>query len=793
MRTPVVRAWASRETAAVLERELGLLARYRVDVQAWPLSIALSDVVIEGSDGLGTALEAVRIAVRPRLFALMGGRLDAGHIEIDGPRVRAVVRDGELENVKYRLPPTKDRGPVRHAPFLSIAITDAAMDLDIEGLRLRGHDIDIDVSADEGPVFDFVVRAGEQSLVRERPILSIDPDVAPGTATDEDALCRLDARVRFARGSLLVRRLALSGMVDADEQPGTLPSCGAGSEDPRRLELELGHVLVTLPQSGRPDVEGSVHARAPLGVINRFIPFPPLHGYVTADLEGHFASTSALPVVRGKVGAVGVELERYHLMQQFSADVSLEGEQIRSEQVSIAFGDGTLVAKNVAVEPFKKGAPVRIGSIDGANVSFAAMMRDLGVTPHAHVNWLYKATHVGNLEGTLAPLKLDADFTGTTTDFEVFDRAVDDPARHHMIGVKEARVGGHASIRPDAVIFRNSRVDFGDSHIEASVSLGFHSDLQLTVSPGAKVDLSNISPLANLKLAGKATVGAEMKGTFSDPVLTGDLAITNFALADFPLGDISSSKVRFHPLTVDFWELHATKGKSAFDVPTGRLDFNGPATLVADATVDAADLYVRDFLHMWHFDTDPRFEQVDGHGRTKASVHYELGGPSDICGGGILGVRGTLHMSAMDLFEEHYDTLDSEFTYNWLDRDAADLGLDIDIRSLTLKKGRGSIFGSGTIRRGGNVRMQIVADDVPLSRMQAMGPSAKLLDGFASAVGTVSGTLEELEADVDVKLSPLRMGGSVLPASKFHLELIPVKKDARVPASAKRRRPASSR
>jgi 2-dehydro-3-deoxyphosphogluconate aldolase/(4S)-4-hydroxy-2-oxoglutarate aldolase len=34
-------------------------------------------------------------------------------------------------------------------------------------------------------------------------------------------------------------------------------------------------------------------------------------------------------------------------------------------------------------------------------------------------------------------------------------------------------------------------------------------------------------------------------------------------------------------------------------------------------------------------------------------------------------------MVSMDLFEEHYDSLDSEFNYNWLDRDAADLGLDV--------------------------------------------------------------------------------------------------------------------
>src|SRR5262245_10861849 len=131
VRTPVVRAWAARETAAVLERELGLLARYHVEVRAWPLSIGLSDIQVEGADGLGPALEAARIAVRPRLFSLMSGRLDAGHIEIDSPRARLVVKDGELSNVSYRLPMTQSRTPVRRAPFISVAVTDAALDLDV--------------------------------------------------------------------------------------------------------------------------------------------------------------------------------------------------------------------------------------------------------------------------------------------------------------------------------------------------------------------------------------------------------------------------------------------------------------------------------------------------------------------------------------------------------------------------------------------------------------------------------------------------------------------------------------
>src|SRR5256885_2308519 len=201
VRAPFVRAWAARETAAVLERELGLRARYHVEVGAWPLSIGLSDVTVEGSDGRGAALQASRIAVRPRLFSLMSGRLDAGHIEIDSPRARLVVSDGELRNVSYRLPRTSNK-PVRRAPFISIAVTDAALDLDVDDIRLAGRDIDLDVTAEDGPVFDIALRAGEHSIVRDRPVLSVDRQKEPGRAVDEDVLCQLDARFRLARDSL---------------------------------------------------------------------------------------------------------------------------------------------------------------------------------------------------------------------------------------------------------------------------------------------------------------------------------------------------------------------------------------------------------------------------------------------------------------------------------------------------------------------------------------------------------------------------------------------------------------
>src|SRR4051794_775962 len=75
VRTGPVRAWAARETAALIARELGVTARYQVRVQAWPMMIGLEQVEVEASDGGSRFLEVERISVRPRPFSLLGGQL----------------------------------------------------------------------------------------------------------------------------------------------------------------------------------------------------------------------------------------------------------------------------------------------------------------------------------------------------------------------------------------------------------------------------------------------------------------------------------------------------------------------------------------------------------------------------------------------------------------------------------------------------------------------------------------------------------------------------------------------
>src|SRR4029079_10602333 len=115
------------------------------------LAVVLSGVQIDATDGGGPALLARRVAVRPKLFGLLSGKLAIDQIDIDAPRARVVVENGELKNLAVKLPEKKekpDSGPF-HAPFRSISVTDGAFDVSIDGTHLLTEGVDLDVSTQD--------------------------------------------------------------------------------------------------------------------------------------------------------------------------------------------------------------------------------------------------------------------------------------------------------------------------------------------------------------------------------------------------------------------------------------------------------------------------------------------------------------------------------------------------------------------------------------------------------------------------------------------------------------------
>ncbi|HEX4339411.1 MAG TPA: translocation/assembly module TamB domain-containing protein [Polyangiaceae bacterium] len=768
LRTELVRHRASAETEALIQQLLGVHASYAVRVELLPLELVLENVRVDSTDGGAPALTAKRMVVTPRLFSLLAGRLDAGDIEIEASKVRLVLHDGKLANLAYRLPESKGPPPkLERSPFASLSLTDAAVSIDVDGVHADVGPIDLDVFAEPGLAFETALRIGESRVVRQR-------ESRTGPATDDDVLCELDARMRLSQDAVLVRRIGMIASADGDPKPGTFGTCKLGTPDAGRVELRVSEGRLELGKKFRPTLATAhVVARAPMLIANRFAKNP-FRGWAAVAADVRWDPNADLPEIRGKVRGEGIEMGVYKFAQAFDGDVDIKGTEVKVKTLHATYGHANVTLEGLTLHPMAPGVPLRIARVDSRGLRFEDLMELNDVTRNTIVQWNLDRTLVTDFGGTLSPLKLDGEVHSDTTGFEIFDRAYHSPARRHIIGVKAATISTRFGVHGNALLFTGSRVTFGQSEFIANVSVGFDNTIDLSLAKGSRLRLSDASPLVDIPMEGMAEVDVAMKGKASSAELTGSLKVNDLVFDGFPIGNIESAKVRFKPLVLDFDEVHGTSGGSRFYVPTARLDFDSDASLLVDAQVKSDHLELRDFFTMWHFDQDPRFDKLIGRTAVDARVQYDMGGRRDKCGGGFLRVAGRMQVAGADLFEEHYDSGDARFDFRWVDPKASYLGMQLDVPSLTLKKGDGTILGNIKLGDGGVVRAHLVGTGVPLSQIDALGAAGKGLDGAVNAIGEVSGTLDAMDADIDARITTTRLGRATLPGSDLRVHLEPI-------------------
>jgi translocation and assembly module TamB len=786
VRSAWAREWSARESQRLL-RDQGLAATYSAALHVWPLAVELDGVRLDSNDRGPPALECTRILVRPRLFALLAGKLAIDGIDLDGPRLRAVVRDGQLLNLAIKDTGKKRVGPL-HAPFSAFSVTDASIDLDVDQVRVAVHSLDLDVTAEDDPVlgssFEVALRTGRADVHRGRTR-------ADGSlATDDDALCMVEARVRVEPDSLLVRRFMGVGSVDLDAAPGTTPACDLPASDMRRAELSLGHVHVQLPRAPDqlPRIDGHVRGRVPIGLAERAASLPETNGWVGIDADVRFADDTALPDVSGTIEAHDVRLAQFAFADEVESQISIRRNVIESPKTTVRLAGGTLTFSDTVVAPLAKGVKLDHTRLDVAGVNFTALLRALGVHPNSWVGWDIREIHVPVLTGGFAPLKLDGDFTSKTYSFGVYDRPADDRARERLFGFSEAQIAAHLSVRPDAVKFVDVHTALPHSHIEgAFVSLGFHNDLRID-APHVWADLDDISPIGPVPMRGQLDASAHVGGIFGRPEPEGDIrSLTGFVVSDVAFGDMSAGhvKVDVDKPEVEITEARAKRGNSAYEVPTAKLRFGGTRGFVVDAVGSSGGLGLRDLLSMFGLEDDPRFDGLDGKVAARADVHVSLGGPEDACGGGYLDIGAKGHLTDVLLYGERFARGDADVSLKWYDRQRGIAGADVDVRSFVLDKlqppvgtrpgATGTVLGSASIRRGGTLTGNVMVQGLPLSRIDSLGSASRWLDGSVSGVAHVSGKLDDFLPDAgfvaraELDLAGTRARAVALPNS--HLDV----------------------
>jgi translocation and assembly module TamB len=788
VRSAWARGWAASETQRLL-REQGIVATYAPSLRVWPFAVELDRVRVESSDGGGPAIECDRIGLRPRIFALLAGKLAIDQVDLDGPRIRAIVRDGKLQNLAIK---TQERGPKRegpfHAPFNTFSVTDGAVALDLEGVRIGAQSIDLDVTADDDPdlgsSFETALRIGRANVERPRPRAD------GGIASDDDALCAIEGRVRIEPDSLLVRRFQAIGSADLDAAPDTAPTCDLPATDQRRVEVSLGHLHVVFPKApgGLPAIDGHVHLRAPIGLAARAVSLPDTDGWVGLDADVRYADDTILPDLSGTLEAHDVRLDQYAFAHDLSSELTIRGNVIQSPKTTIRFAGGTLVLSETVVDPFGKGGRLQHTRLDATGVDFTALLRDLGVHPSSWVGWELREIHAPSIAGTFSPLKIDGDFTAKTYSFGVYDRPADDRARERLFGFAEAQLASHFAVRPEALKFSEVRAVLPHSRLDGGFcSIGFHNDLRVDV-PRIEADLDDLSPIGPVAMRGKLTASAHIDGVFNRPRPVGDItSLAGFSVADVAFGDLSAGHIEVDVTKpeVAITGVHARRRESAYEVPTAKLRFGGGSGFVVDAVASSGGLGLRDILSMFALDEDPRFDGLDATMATRADVHVALGGPEDACGGGYVAVGAKGHLRDVALYGEKFAQGDADVSLRWYDRERGIAGADVDMRSFVLDKvpppagpraaASGTVLGSASIRRGGALAANVLMESIPISRIDALGSMGAAMGGSVSGVARVTGNLDDALPDAGfvaragVDVTALRVRDVALQAS--HLDL----------------------
>ena len=787
VRSAWARGWAATETQRLL-REQGIVATYAPSIRVWPLAVQLDRVRVESSDGGDPAVVCDRVVLRPRLFALLAGKLAIDQIDLDVPRIRAVIRDGKLLNLAVKGQGSSARRGPLHAPFNTFSVTDGAVALELDGVRVAAQSIDLDVTADDDPdlgvSFETALRIGRANV--ERPRTRVDGSIA----SDDDALCAIEGRVRIEPDSLLVRRFQAIGSADLDAAPHTAPPCDLPASDKRRVEVSLGHLHVVFPKAdgSLPAVDGHVHLRAPIGLAERAVALPETDGWVGVDADVRYADDTILPDLSGTVEAHDVRLDQYAFAHDLTSELTIRGNVIQSPKTTLRFAGGTLVLSETVIDPFGKGGRLQHTRLDATGVDFTALMRDLGVHPSSWVGWELREIHAPSIAGTFSPLKIDGDFTAKTYSFGVYDRPAEDRARERLFGFSEAQLAAHFAVRPEALKFSDVRAILPHSRLDGGFcSIGFHNDLRVDV-PRIEANLDDISPIGTVAMRGKLVASAHVDGVFNNPKPVGDImSLTGFSVADVAFGDLSAGHldVDVRKPEVGITGVRAKRRESPYEVTTATLRFGGGGGFVVDAVATSGGLGLRDVLSMFALDEDPRFDGLDATMATRAEVHVALGGPEDACGGGYVAVGARGHLRDVTLYGEKFAQGDADMSMRWYDRERGIAGADLDMRSFVLAKvpataglrtaASGTILGSASIRRGGALAANVLMEGIPISRIDALGSLGVGIGGSLSGVARVTGNLDDFLPDAGfvaragVDVTAVRMRDVSLQGS--HLDL----------------------
>jgi len=742
-------AWGQeriRELAVrAIHDELGLDATFdevEVEITALPPGI---DIVARGIDlehpEHGAFIRADMLRIHPSLTAFLGGNVDLERIELDGPSVHLLVRDGEIVNG----PTLRETGGSDEIvlPFEHVVIRDGKVSFDV-----RPH------------------------VAGELHELELQLDVADGDL-EIDLYCG-GGFVEGPPGREAIESFAFGGGVylSRGEEP-TLVDASELLLQTTPVEIRLSEARIPIPfeQDWEGRVELRVDIEPALAWAAPLLPegLPPLSGQV--DLDVRAGDSGDGPSGEGRVSLLDAVVESKGIGERIDLQLAGDLHRLRilegSEARVILDGGVARIQGHLDLDE-GAGFPLEVRA-DVDDLELEKLLDQLGVGPDAIIHWPMSGR--AELAGTLLPLELNGPVSVESPTFHVTENGPYHAAGSgRLFQTPRGRIRGRWRITEEALDFLDMSLDTARSHVDVPlVHIGFMNTFRVDVRT-QQLDLRDISPLAGIEVGGVVTQATLTVGPdFLAPRVEGTFRARDFLFGGFDMADVVESDFHLSDdyMTAHFPNLRAEKNTSRYRVDDLAIDFQGG--MEVNGHLRASRLTLADLYDVFGFEGDERYEPYQSVMRGHATLHYSLGHEGD-------GPNGTLET------ELDFDMLESELAgyafgpgklqanWRWLDWERGVESGVLTVHHFGLSKGDGSVAISGRMGLGTQLALTVAADQLAIRETEGF-EDLPALHGTFAILGDIRGTMAVPRMHLDLAMTGLRWGDTMLGDARAYVRL----------------------
>lgn len=733
--TRIVHDYIEEQFVEVVHRETGLIIDIRSFSLEWrwlppSLTLAANEIRLDHPEH-GKFASAERLLVEPGWWRLLLGDVAISRVELHEPELTLLIEDGKVLNGPL-VPESSDEEASLELPFSRFIIIDGKIDLEMDGKRSHLSDLRLDVKElPEG--LELFLSTGKAQIAYEEIDERINSLVVSIRLPSLDEVFIDSLSLRMDDGEIDLRGAHLP-----------LPFERRFDARSIRVDLDLAALERAPDDLGLPEFSGRLHVE---GEVNTDGPLPAFEGRVVANdliIDG-----------TGVGGLIDLNLyateERVELRKGTTYNVMHEGGRAHIEGV-IELRDDIPMALDVDIEHLK----------------LELLLKQLAVTDNAVIDWALAGK--ARLEGQLLPFNLAGPLKVRAGQFILTSGPFHARPRSTILEARGGDIEGRIDITDIGIHFDHLHLDTGRSRAVVDFLIGFSTDFWLFVRE-SDIDLAEISPLAGIPMAGRASATVAMGDHYSPVALHGRYSIQDFEFGDMLLGEVHDGLVDLEKdgVAVRFHQLSGTQGETNYFFSNLFLDFEKELEIDASGRFDRFTL--ADLRKVFRLEDEPSLNEVDATGSGTVEAHYTLGFPGD-------SPTGTLHLnidttlSKAEILGVPFEGGEAKLTVDWRDFDEGVEGMFVDLKRVHFRKNGGTFSLDGRLLYDGILKMDAVFDRVALEDIPAIRSLSEGLTGSASAIGRIDGTLDVPRLDFDIRLSNLTYLGELLGDGFIQMRLI---------------------